>query len=109
MKDEQSMEGIAIIILTVNQREKTFRCLESLYTVTQPPFQIIVWDNGSTDGTCEAIRESFPEVIVHHHPVNSGAAAGRNMAAELAIQNCNPSFLLFIDNDMTVTPPFLAA
>ena len=109
IENEQSMVRIAIVILTVNQRDKTLQCLESLYNVTKPHFRIILWDNGSTDGTSETIHESFPEVLVHHHPVNCGAAAGRNGAAELAIQKYDPSFLLFIDNDMTVTPGFLEA
>jgi GT2 family glycosyltransferase len=100
---------IAIIVLSVNQREKTLRCLESLHKVEKPHYRIFLWDNGSTDGTIEAVQEFFPNVVVHHHPVNCGAAAGRNKAAELAIQLYNPAFFLFIDNDMTVTPGFLEA
>jgi GT2 family glycosyltransferase len=103
----ESKTQIAVIILTVNQREKTTRCLNSFRMVKTPPFKIILWDNGSQDGTEEFIRESYPEVIVHHHPENLGAAAGRNSAVELAIELLDPDFLLFIDNDMTVTPHFL--
>lgn len=106
---ETSGERVAIIILTVNQREKTLRCLASLDTVIKPQFRIFLWDNGSKDGTSEAVHKCFPEVVAHHHPVNCGAAAGRNKAAELAIEHYRPSFLLFIDNDMTVTPGFLEA
>jgi GT2 family glycosyltransferase len=104
-----SKAQIAIIILTVNQKDKTLRCLNSFRMVKQPPFNIVLWDNGSQDGTSEFVRENYPDVLVHHHPENIGAAAGRNSAAELAFSYFKPEFLLFIDNDMTVTPDFLAA
>lgn len=101
--------SIAVIVLTVNQKETTLRCLSSLAAIERPPLQIVLWDNGSHDGTTHAVEEAFPEVLVHHHPLNLGAAAGRNAAADLAISHYNPSFLLFIDNDMTVAPDCIAA
>jgi GT2 family glycosyltransferase len=100
---------IAFVILTMNQREKTIKCLENLRAIKEPPFQIVVWDNGSHDGTTEAVREAFPEVVVHHHPTNLGVAPGRNAAAELAIRTLNPTHLLFLDNDMRVEPNFVGA
>ncbi|MFX0195029.1 MAG: glycosyltransferase family 2 protein [Candidatus Hodarchaeota archaeon] len=100
---------IAIIMLTVNQRENTIQCLSSFRSVKSPPYRIIVWDNGSLDGTVDAVRDMFPDVLVYHHPNNLGAAAGRNAAAELAINTLNPTHLFFIDNDTIVTPGFLDA
>jgi hypothetical protein len=67
-----SVQGICVIILTMNQREKTLRCLESLLSIRNPPFRTILWDNGSQDGTAEAVQVRFPQVIVHHHPENLG-------------------------------------
>jgi GT2 family glycosyltransferase len=98
---------LVVIMLTVNQRETTMRALASLRSVTFPPFHLVLWDNGSQDGTVDAVRESYPEVTVHYHPTNLGAAAGRNAAAKLAIKKFCPSHLLFIDNDMTVEPDCL--
>lgn len=98
---------IAIIILTMNQREKTLRCLASFRQVTHRSFKILLWDNGSQDGTAEAVRQAYPEVFVHNHPTNAGVAGGRNQAVQLAIEQFNPPYLFFIDNDMTVTPDFL--
>jgi hypothetical protein len=74
-----------------------------------PPFDLLLWDNGSNDGTAEAVREAFPEVLVHHHHSNLGVASGRNAASELAIKSFAPSHLLFIDNDMLVMPDFINA
>jgi GT2 family glycosyltransferase len=102
-------ESIAVIMLTLNQCEKTLRCLSSFSHVTQPPYRIVLWDNGSQDGTLEAVQKLFPHVLTHHCPTNLGVASGRNAAANLAIERLSPSHLLFIDNDMVVTPDFLGA
>jgi GT2 family glycosyltransferase len=100
---------IAVVMLTVNQQENTVRCLSSFAAVAAPEFDIVLWDNGSNDGTADYVREKFPTVLVHHSPKNLGAAGGRNAGAELAIETYQPEFLLFIDNDTVVTPGFLSA
>ncbi len=98
---------IAVILLTMDQREKTLRCLESLAAVEDPDHVVWLWDNGSTDGTAEAARDAFPRVRVHRHESNLGVASGRNRAVDLALEGDRPSHLLFLDNDMTVIPDFL--
>jgi GT2 family glycosyltransferase len=100
---------IVILILTYNQRDRTLRCLSSLDVIKSPPFHLILWDNGSSDGTVEAVREAFPKVLLHYHPANLGVASGRNAAAELAIKRFNPSYLLFLDNDMILESGFVRA
>ncbi|MDX1521054.1 MAG: glycosyltransferase family 2 protein [Anaerolineae bacterium] len=109
--DEQKMDKMstAAIILTMNQREMTLQCLSSLLALQAVPFQVIVWDNASQDGTAEAIRAAYPEVLVHHHPTNLGVAGGRNEAARLAIETFQPAYLLFLDNDMLFEPGFIEA
>jgi GT2 family glycosyltransferase len=100
---------IAVLILTVDQREKTLQCLSSLARIRQPAFDVIVWDNGSRDGTREAVRAAYPDVQVHHSETNLGVAGGRNAAAALAIQQLRPEYLLFLDNDMLLEPAFVEA
>jgi GT2 family glycosyltransferase len=95
-------------MLTMNQRDKTLRALRSFREITSPAFQMLLWDNGSTDGTADAVRGEFPEVIIHYHPTNLGVASGRNAAAALALERFKPTHLLFIDNDMVVTPDFIS-
>jgi GT2 family glycosyltransferase len=102
-------EGIAVVMLTMNQCDKTVRCLSSFGKVTSPPHRIILWDNGSRDGTVETVRKLFPDVLTHHSPTNLGVASGRNAGAALAIERFSPSHLLFIDNDMIVAPDFISA
>lgn len=103
------MSEIAAVILTFNQRDKTLGCLASLLATDKVPFQVVLWDNGSEDGTAGAVQEAYPQVVVHHHPANLGVASGRNAAAELAMKTLAPTHLLFLDNDMLVEPGFVAA
>src|SRR4030065_2289115 len=91
---------IAVVMLTMNQKDKTLRCLESFREVKEPLYRILVWDNGSTDGTEEAVREAHPEGLFYRAPLNLGVAGGRNAGAEQAIRDINPAYLLFIDNDI---------
>jgi GT2 family glycosyltransferase len=106
-KSEQA--SIAVIILTLNQRDRTLQCLASLLACEGPAFHTLLWDNGSQDGTVDAVREAFPQILAHHHPTNLGVAGGRNAGAELAIKTWNPSHLLFLDNDMLVERDFVGA
>jgi GT2 family glycosyltransferase len=100
---------IALVMLTFNQRDKTLQCLASLMTIKEPPFTVVLWDNGSQDGTVEAVSHAFPQVVAHHHCENLGVAPGRNAAAEFAIDRLRPTHLLFLDNDMLVEPNFVSA
>jgi GT2 family glycosyltransferase len=103
------MNHIVVIVLTINQREKTLQCLTTICQMDKTAHRVLVWDNGSHDGTGEAIRLAFPDVFVHEHPINLGVASGRNAAAQLAIEMFRPSYLLFLDNDILVEPGFVAA
>lgn len=100
---DSSTATVAVILLTLDQRERTLRCLSSLEGVTEPSLRIVLWDNGSVDGTAESARQRFPEVLVHHHHTNLGVASGRNAAVRLAIDAFDPPFLFFLDNDMEVS------
>ncbi len=102
-----SPPGIVVIVLTYNQRDVTLRCLESLMALKSPPFTVLLWDNGSNDGTCAAVNAAFPAIVTHHHDANLGVASGRNAAAALAMARFKPEFLLFLDNDMVLESDFV--
>ena len=53
---EASLKLTSIVILTHNQLEYTQKCIESIFTHTREPFELIVVDNGSTDGTLEYLE-----------------------------------------------------
>jgi ADP-heptose:LPS heptosyltransferase/glycosyltransferase involved in cell wall biosynthesis len=89
---------ISVIILTYNRKRDLLRCLEQLARQTCPPseFEVIVIDNGSTDGTQEAVRE-FRALNIRLVE-NSGArsfAAARNLGVQLA----EGDMIAFLDDD----------
>lgn len=102
---------IAIVILSFNQREQTLRCLRHLLELEarEGPFDVLLWDNGSKDGTAAAVAKAFPTVTVHACPENLGVAGGRNAAARQAIADFEPALILFLDNDIVVQPGFVAS
>jgi len=105
----QGTARIAAIMLTMNGRERTLRALASFSPADRRRADVLVWDNGSTDRTVEAVRERFPDVHVHWHHTNLGVASGRNAAAARAMELFAPTHLLFVDNDLVFTKGFIAA
>ena len=104
-----SRPTVAVVMLTFNQRATTLRALASIESSRLARVEILLWDNGSTDGTAEAVREEFPAVHVHHSAVNLGVAGGRNAGAAVAIEQLDPDFLCFLDNDLVLTHGFIDA
>ena len=94
-------------MLTLNQRDRTVRALASFNADECRRVHVLVWDNGSTDNTAEAVRAQFPDVHVHWHHTNLGVASGRNAAAAYAMERFAPTHLLFLDNDLVLTPGFI--
>ena len=90
------MTSLSIIILTWNQRNVTTRCLDALYaSYGRDEVEIIVVDNGSTDGSADYIESAYPEVRLIRNADNRGVAAGRNCG----IRAATGETLLLLDND----------
>jgi GT2 family glycosyltransferase len=100
---------VAVVMLTFNQRDTTLRALGSFTAEERASARFLLWDNSSTDGTVEAVRERYPDVHVHWSERNLGVASGRNAGAALAIELFRPTHLLFLDNDLVMTPGFIGA
>ena len=93
---------LSVVVVTWDTRELTLDCLASVTAALAPPTtgEILVVDNGSSDGTAEAIRERFPAVRVIALPANVGFAAGCN-AGLRAIRGRH---VLLLNSDARVTP-----
>jgi O-antigen biosynthesis protein len=100
---------VAVVMLTRNQCATTLAALASIDRGERGDVSIVLWDNGSTDGTVDEVRRHFPQVAVHHSAENLGVAGGRNAGAALAVERFAPDFLCFLDNDLVLTPGFLDA
>lgn len=89
---------VSVVIVAWRAREDVLRCLESLHAHVRLPYEAIVVDDGSRDGTPEAVRERFPGARVVAKSVNQGLAAGRNDALALV----TGARVLMLDADTTV-------
>lgn len=98
---------VMIVVLNWNRLADTVACLESLSCLDYPARQIVVVDNGSDDGSVEAIRERFPAVALIENEENLGYAAGNNKGVAYALQ-AGVNFILILNNDTLVDPEMLA-
>jgi len=99
---------VAIIVLTWNQRDLTLDCLASLVELDYPIdwLEIIVVDNGSADGTAQAIRERYPQVTVLENGQNLGFAEGNNVGIRHALQG-QAEYISLLNNDTVLDPAML--
>jgi len=91
------MKKISVVIPNWNGKKTIARCLDSLcdQSITS---QIIVVENGSTDGSLEFIRKNYPDVKLIIHQKNLGFAAGVNAGIRQAIDS-NFDFVALLNND----------
>jgi GT2 family glycosyltransferase len=92
---------ISVIVLNWNGRDDTLQCLESLARLRYCNFEVIIVDNGSSDGSVPAIREAFPEWLVIETRANLGYAEGNNVGMRAALER-GADFVLLLNNDTIV-------
>lgn len=91
------------VVLNWNRREDTLGCLESLTRVDYPNLRLLVVDNGSSDGTPEAVSCQFPDVGLIVNDRNLGFAAGCNVGIRYALDR-GADHVLLLNNDTLVDP-----
>jgi len=95
---------VSVIILNWNGKHHLERCLSSVLEQTYSNFEVILVDNGSTDGSVEFVRGRFPEVRIIWNEENLGFAAGNN-AAIIATRG---DYVATLNNDTQVDPHWLS-
>lgn len=139
---------VAIVILNWNGWKDTIECLESLYQINYPKYQVVLVDNNSDDGSISEIKKyaagemkvksNFFEYNSQNKPFkildykedelinnfykdnrsenliliknnqNYGFAKGSNVGISYALENCNPDYILLLNNDTVVDKEFLS-
>ncbi len=101
---DTSRVRVSIVMLTWNRVEVTRQAIDSLRASTRQPYELIVVDNGSTDGTPAYLDRLAREgVRVVRNSVNRGVAAGWNQGLRLATGDC----LMVLNNDVLVAGDWL--
>lgn len=97
---------ITVSIVSYNTRDLLRQCLLALRAVAgEASLQIIVPDNGSTDGSLEMVRREFPEVEAFSTGGNLGYGRGNNMGFEKA----KGRYFVALNSDTEVEPGALAS
>ena len=85
---------ISVVIPTYNRRRFIGHCLDSILQQTLPVDEIILVDDGSTDGTSDWARSTYPKIKVIQKR-NSGVSSARNAG----IQRAKSTWIAFLDSD----------
>ena len=97
---------LSIVIVNWNAGDYLRKCLESIYVNSEAlALEILVVDNGSSDGSVEMLRERFPNVALIENKDNPGFGAANNQA----LKGCASDFVLILNPDTEVSAGALAA
>lgn len=98
------MVDLSICIVSFNTRDLLQECLNSLYSDSaRSSFELIIADNGSTDGTREMLMEQFPQVKVILNPTNLGYTTPMNQALRAG----SGRYLMQLNPDTVIQPGVL--
>jgi GT2 family glycosyltransferase len=89
---------VSILVISYNTRAMTLDCLASVVAETTVPYELIVVDNASPDGSAAAIAAAFPDIRLIASATNLGFAQGNNVAAREA----RGKYLLLLNPDTLV-------
>ena len=94
---------ISVVIVSWNGRQYLDACLRAVEAQRDVRAEVVLVDNGSTDGTGDFVRATFPRVRVVSLQENRGFAGGNNAGASEA----RGTFLAFLNNDTVPEPDWL--
>lgn len=93
---------ISVIILTFNSIRFIRTCLDSVFAQDHQDIEVIVVDNGSTDGTVGFIERSYPQVMLIKNKNNKGACRARNQGIDVS----HGEWILILDCDTILERDF---
>ena len=87
---------VSIVIINHNGKNQIEECLRSFFAHTPgDPFEVIVVDNDSKDGSVELLKSKFPQIRVLAQKKNYGFGKGNN----IGVSESSGNFLFFVNND----------
>jgi len=101
-----SAPKVAAMVLNYNGKDITLESLGSLASMTYENFDLFAVDNGSSDGSWEAIESAHPEVEQIRVEENQGVAYGLNVGVKNLLAR-DYDYLLVLNNDIEAAPSML--
>ncbi len=103
MAKEQNFPRVSVVVATYNLKDTFLQCLASIAKQDYSDLKIIVVDNGSTDGTGEAVKKKFPRVKLIKNAKNLGVTGGVNAG----LKEATGDYIWFVDHDNIFKPKML--
>ena len=91
---------VSIIVINMNGTKYLNDCLSSVMNQKRPNYEVILVDNGSTDGSVEFVRTNFPSVKLVELHKNLGVGKASNIGLDESIGE----YIFMLGNDMTIDP-----
>jgi GT2 family glycosyltransferase len=102
----EPVPDMSIVLVCWNNKDYLAPCLDSLYAAgLRSRFDVVVVDNGSTDGSQAMLREKYPEVQIIQNERNEGLSRASNQGIEATLGR----YVLLLNNDTLVNGPTLDA
>lgn len=96
---------VSIILPTYNRARLLQRSIDSVLSQTYPYWELIIWDDGSTDDTIKIISSYSDDRVQYFFEKNHGVSYARNRA----IENSHGDYIAFLDSDDEWLPDKLAS
>ena len=100
---QNNLPLVSIIIVSFNEIDRISDCLNDIFSQTYSNYEVIVYDNASSDGTPEYIEKNFSQINLIKGTENLGFGGANNLASEQA----KGKYLAFVNDDAYVTPNWL--
>ncbi len=94
---------ISVVIPLFNKREQVLRAINSVLNQSYPDFELIIVDDGSTDGSADIVKSLSDPRIQLFSQVNGGVSKARNAG----VKQANAEWVAFLDADDEYEPDFL--
>jgi len=97
---------VVLLVPVYNRREITLEFLRAARTIDYPSLEIVIVDDGSPDGTADAIEREFPEVRLLRTPGEYWWSRCMNTGLRDALPR-QPEYVLTLNDDVSFDPSFL--
>ena len=92
---------VGVIIVNYNRKNDLEKCIMSVINSDYSNFEILIVDNGSTDGSLPYVRERFPNLQIISNTLNLGFTGGNNQGMEYFLEK-QAEFIFLLNNDAVV-------
>lgn len=100
---KEDMDSVSVIILTNDRRGELKECLNSVFRQSVKPRQVIVIDNGSSDGTVDFLKKYGMDLEIIANSSNVGFGKAMNQG----LRDAKGLYSLFLATDIVLSPDYL--